>query len=111
MELPLQTRAVAFRIRSEGREGNPPGLSALAVRWVSILSGESCRAKPDIKEITVAATQALLALMELSSKFEFDLVKEATEAIRKKELLLPPPKPEIGRGASPGTQMGRRKKK
>jgi hypothetical protein len=88
--LDLQTRAVTARIRAEGREGNPPGLSALALHWVSVASAECTRAQPDITEVKVAISQAALALMELSSRFEFNMIREATLAVCHREAKLPP---------------------
>jgi hypothetical protein len=110
VELPLQTRVVLARIRSTGSEGCLPGLDALVAHWTSIVAGECNRAQPDAAEIKVAAAQALLVLMEIASKLDCDLLRLATEVVRKREIKLPPPKPEADCGHRPGKILAKSRK-
>lgn len=110
-DISLQTRAVTLRIRKLGKEGAPPGLAGAATHWLAIAAQESTRAQPDIKEIKASVCGTIIALMELASRFEFDVLYEVAKIIRKQELELLVVEPSAKCGRKPGIQNKRRKKK
>lgn len=93
--LPLQTRASVLRARLEGREGSPQALVAIAHRWISSASAECSVSNPNEAEVKVALAQATIAMMELASRLDFDLLAAVTAALTRREMELPPPPPKL----------------